>query len=162
MEALGSAKAHHSLISCLNINLGIDFDTHGQPCANNIKVWFINKGGGHFHGVVHGDGEDLTVLGGDAEVADGSLVASQNSSWFPGERKRKLKRPTFPGAQGKPEEFIAIPHPEKCGFHMRTRLSRPPVTNKLCFPQRSNVLTPLLMLNAVWSCDARSCGVQLS
>ena len=42
----------------------------------------------HFHSAVCGDWEDLTVLGGDAEVDDGSTVAFQNPSWFPKIRKQ--------------------------------------------------------------------------
>lgn len=133
-----------------------------QWLISNAKKEESLKKKNHFYSVVDRDGEDLAVLWGDTEVADGSTVAFQNTSWFPEKRKRRRTYLTFQGDPGKPEELIVISHPEKCGFHMRTRLSRPPVTNTLCFPQRSNVLTPLLMLNVVWSCDARSCGVQLS
>lgn len=76
------------------------FETRLEPWADNINGWFLKQEGKkesvkkkkiYFHGVINGDGEDLTVLRGDAEVADGSTVAFQNTSWFPVKRKRMKK-----------------------------------------------------------------------
>lgn len=57
---------------------------------------------------------------------------------------------------------ILSTYPGKYGFHMRMSLSKPPVTNRLCCWQRSNVLTPLWMMKTLWSHGARGCGAQFS
>lgn len=43
----------------------------------------------HFRGAVRGDGEDPTVLWGDAEVGDGSRMALQQARWLPDEENRE-------------------------------------------------------------------------
>lgn len=131
-----------------------------------FKGWFCGEMSAvtsmtHFHSAVYGDREDLTILWEDADVSDRSTVAFQYTRWLP-EKKSQSQRFWMLLIILKKAKRYLVPHPEKWGFHMRMSLSIPPETSKLCFSQRSKVLTPLWMTNTVWSHGARSCGVQLS